>query len=135
MGGGRSMKGGVGSAAIALPGGLVVAAFVAVNAVGDVIDPASGQVVAGVRTPDGKRLADVRVLLKSGQIGRQSQQRPGGNTTIGLVATNATLSKSDVNRVALMADAGLARAINPAYTTGDGDTVFALATGRWKGEA
>jgi L-aminopeptidase/D-esterase-like protein len=134
MGGGRSMKGGIGSASIALPSGLTVAAIVALNAVGDIIDPTSGRVIAGVRTEDGKALADVRVLLRSGRLGRSSQPNPGEHTTIGLVATNARLSKADVNRVALMADAGFARAINPSFTTGDGDTVFALATGRWEGE-
>ena len=134
MGMGRSMKGGLGSAAITLPNGLVVAAIVAVNSVGDVIDPSTGQVVAGVRTEDGKGLADVRKLLRSGAIGRRPA-RAGENTTIGLVATNARLTKTEVNRVALMADDGFARAINPAHTTGDGDTVFALATGRWQGEA
>jgi L-aminopeptidase/D-esterase-like protein len=134
MAGGRSMKGGVGSAAIVLPSGLVVAAIVAVNAVGDIIDPSTGRVIAGVRTPDGKGLADVRTLLRSGALGSQAQATPGENTTIGLVATNARLSKNDINRVALMADDGFARAINPSHTTGDGDTVFALATGRWDGD-
>jgi L-aminopeptidase/D-esterase-like protein len=131
----RSMKGGVGSASIRLPNGLVVAALVAVNAVGDVIDPATGQVVAGVRTEDGKRLADVRKLLLDGSLLRAPAPRPGENTTIAVVATNARLSKADVNRVASMADDGLARAIVPAHTIGDGDTVFALATGRWDGQA
>ena len=135
MGGGRSMKGGLGSAAIALPDGLVVAAIVAVNAVGDVIDPETGAVVAGVRTEDGKGLADVRKLLRSGALGRRPQPRAGENTTIGLVATNARLTKTEVNRVAMMADDGFARAINPSHTTGDGDTVFSLATGRWEGQA
>ena len=135
MGGGRSMKGGLGSAAITLPNGLVVAAIVAVNAVGDVIDPTTGQVVAGVRTEDGKALADVRKLMRAGEIGRRTAPRAGENTTIGLVATNATLTKTEANRVALMADDGFARAINPSHTTGDGDTVFALATGRWQGQA
>jgi L-aminopeptidase/D-esterase-like protein len=125
------MKGGVGSAAISLPNGLVVGAIVAVNSVGDVIDPWTGQVVAGVRTADGK-LGDVRTLMRSGAIGRRAP-RAGENTTIGLVATNARLTKVEVNRIALMADDGLARAINPAHTVGDGDTVFALATGRWEG--
>lgn len=127
------MKGGVGSAAITLPDGLVVAAIVAVNSVGDIIDPSTGQVVAGVRTPDG-RLGDVRKLMRGGAIGRRGP-RSGENTTIGVVATNARLTKTDVNRVALMADDGFARAINPSHTVGDGDTVFALATGRWTGEA
>jgi L-aminopeptidase/D-esterase-like protein len=135
MTGGRPMKGGIGSAAIRWPNGLVVAAIVATNAVGDVIDPVSGRVVAGVRTADGKGLADVRTLLRNGDLGRQPQARPGEHTTIGLVATNARLSKSDVSRVALMADDGFAKAISPSHTTGDGDTIFALATGRWDGEA
>jgi L-aminopeptidase/D-esterase-like protein len=127
------MKGGIGSAAITLPNGLVVAAIVAVNAVGDIIDPTTGSVVAGARNPDGG-LADVRKLLRAGAIGARPAPRGGENTTIGLVATNARLTKADVNRVALMADDGFARAIYPAHTSGDGDTVFALATGRWDGE-
>lgn len=133
---GRSMKAGIGSAAIALPNGLVVGAVVAVNAVGDIIDPSTGATVAGVRTEDGKALADVRKLLRSGELMRSSQApRPGEATTIGVVATNARFSKADVARIALMADDGFARAIVPSHTTGDGDTVFALATGRWTGEA
>ena len=135
MGGGRSMKGGLGSAAVTLPNGLVVAAIVAVNAVGDVIDPHNGAVVAGVRSEDGKSLADVRTLLRSGALLNRPAPRAGENTTIGLVATNARLSKTDVNRIAMMADDGFARAINPSHTVGDGDTVFSLATGRWDGEA
>jgi L-aminopeptidase/D-esterase-like protein len=126
------MKAGIGSAAIALPNGLVVGAIVAVNAVGDIIDPHTGKVVAGSRNPD-NTLADVRKLLRGGEIG--TRPRAGENTTIGLVATNARLSKNDINRVALMADDGFARAINPSHTAGDGDTVFALATGRWTGDA
>lgn len=135
LGGGRSMKGGLGSAAITLPNGLVVAAIVAVNAAGDIVDPDTGRIVAGVRTEDGKSVADVRKLLRSGAVGRRPQPRAGENTTIGLVATNARLTKTEINRVALMADDGLARAITPSHTVGDGDTVFSLATGRWTGEA
>jgi len=131
----RSMKGGIGSASIRLPNGLVVGAIVAVNAVGDVIDPSSGQVVAGVRTMDGKALADARKLLRDGSLMRGAAPRAAENTTIAVVATNARLNKTEVNRVALMADDGLARAISPAHTSGDGDTVFALATGRWNGQA
>jgi L-aminopeptidase/D-esterase-like protein len=134
MGGGRSMKAGVGSASITLPNGLIVAAIVAVNAVGDIVDPSTGRIVAGVRGEDGKSLADVRTLLRSGALLKRPPARPGENTTIGLVATNARLSKVDVNRVAMMADDGFARAIQPSHTVGDGDTVFALATGRWDGE-
>ena len=131
----RSMKGGIGSASIALPGGLVVAALVAVNAVGDVIDPTTGQVVAGVRTADGKSLADARKLLRDGSLARAAAPRAAENTTLAVVATNARLTKTDANRVALMADDGLARALSPSHTIGDGDTVFALATGRWSGQA
>lgn len=135
MGGGRPMKGGLGSAAISLPNGLVVAAIVAVNAAGDIVDPESGRVFAGARTEDGKSLADVRKLLRAGRVGRRDQTRPGENTTIGVVATNARLTKTEINRVAAMADDGFARAINPSHTTGDGDTIFSLATGRWDGQA
>jgi L-aminopeptidase/D-esterase-like protein len=135
-GAGRAMKGGLGSASIALPNGLIVGAIAAVNAAGDIIDPATGKVVAGVRTEDGKGLADVRALIRAGTIGGPSAgPRAGGNTTIAVVATNARLSKAEMSRIALMADAALARAINPSHTTGDGDTVFALATNRWSGQA
>jgi L-aminopeptidase/D-esterase-like protein len=135
MGMGRSMKAGLGSAAIRLPNGLVVGAIVAVNAVGDIVDPQTGQIVAGVRTEDGKALADVRKLLRSGVLLQRPQPRPGENTTIGLVATNARLTKAEVARLALMGDDGLAKAIVPSHTVGDGDTVFSLATGRWQGTA
>ena len=125
------MKGGLGSASMRLPNGLVVGAIVAVNAAGDIIDPGSGQVVAGARGADGKP-ADVRKLMASGAL--LPRTRPGENTTIAVVATNARLTKAQVSRMALMADDGLARAINPSHTLGDGDTVFSLATGRWDGE-
>jgi L-aminopeptidase/D-esterase-like protein len=135
MGGRGGMKGGLGSAAIALPNGLVVAALVATNAAGDIVDSETGQVIAGARTADGKYLADVRKLLRAGTLGQSAAPRAGENTTLAVVATNARLTKTDINRVALMADDGFARAINPSHTTGDGDTVFALATGRWEGQA
>jgi L-aminopeptidase/D-esterase-like protein len=124
------MKAGVGSASIALANGLVVGAIVAVNAVGDIIDPVTGQVVAGVRNGDGT-LADARRILRESPA--PAAPRAGENTTIAIVATNARLTKEQTNRLALMADDGLARAINPAHTIGDGDTVFALATGTWDG--
>lgn len=128
---GRAMKAGLGSYAITLPNGLTVGAIVAVNAVGDIIDPDTGQVVAGVRNPDGT-LADARKLLRAGPP--PNPGRPGENTTIGLVATNAKLTKAQVHRMALMADDGFARAIFPSHTMGDGDTVFSLATGTWTGQ-
>ena len=126
-----AMKGGVGSASITLPNGLVVGAIVVVNAAGDVLDPTTGRVVGGVRNAGGA-LADVRALLRSaGSAG----PRPGENTTIGVVATNARLTKAQATRVASMADDGLARAIVPSHTEGDGDTMFAMATGTWTGQA
>jgi L-aminopeptidase/D-esterase-like protein len=125
-GSGRAMKGGIGSAAIRMPDGLIVAALVAVNAAGDVIDPATGKVVAGVRTADGKSLADARALLTSGAL--RQPARLGENTTLGVVATNATLTKTQATKVAEMAHDGFARAIYPSHTMGDGDIVFALAT-------
>jgi L-aminopeptidase/D-esterase-like protein len=128
----RAMKGGLGTAAITMPDGLIVAALVAVNAIGDVIDPATGKVIAGVRTQDGKSLADARTLLRSGAL---QQLRIGGNTTLGVVATNAALTKTQATKVAQMAHDGLARAISPAHTPADGDTVFALATGATSGAA
>jgi L-aminopeptidase/D-esterase-like protein len=124
----RAMKGGIGTAAISLPDGLVVAALVAVNARGDVVDPRTGQVVAGMRTDDGKQLADVRTLLRRGVL-KLPGPEPLQHTTIGVVATNATLTKAQATKVAQMAHDGLARAIVPAHTSGDGDAIFALATG------
>ena len=128
QGPGRAMKAGIGTAAITLPGGLVIAALAAVNALGDVVDPATGEVVAGVRTADGEGLADVRVLLRRGGPGGPGGH-PEGNTVIAVVATNAALTKTQASKVAQMAQDGLARAIVPAHTPYDGDTVFALATG------
>ena len=133
LGAARAMKGGVGTASITLPDGLVVAALVAVNAVGDVIDPATGAVVAGVRASDGLTLADARALLRAGAT--RPAARTGENTTIGVVATNARLTKAQASKVAQMAHDGYARAIAPVHTMGDGDTIFALATGRLDGEA
>lgn len=124
----RAMKAGIGSAAITLPNGLIVAALAAVNARGDVIDPSTGQVIAGMRTEDGKALADVRRRLKSGALNLPLPE-PLQHTTLGVVATNATLTKTQATRIAQMAHDGLARAISPAHTSADGDAIFALATG------
>jgi L-aminopeptidase/D-esterase-like protein len=128
----HAMKGGVGSASIRLPDGLVVAALVAVNARGDVIDPATGKVVAGVRTPDGRHLADARELLRQGAPAPASAAE---NTTLGVVATNATLTKTEAALVARMAHDGFARAIAPVHTPSDGDVIFALATAKRAGAA
>lgn len=129
-GAGGPMKAGIGTAALRTSGGAVVAALMAVNAVGDVIDPSTGRVVAGVRTPDGRALADVRRLLRQGGFPESS---PGQNTTIGVVATDAVLTKVQATKVAQMAHDGLARAIVPAHTPSDGDTIFVVATGRHPG--
>ena len=128
----RAMKGGIGTASIALPGGVVVAAIVAVNAVGDVIDPASGAVVAGIRADNGGGFTDARklILSRTGLVGAS-----GENTTIGVVATNASLTKAQAAKLAQMAHDGLARAVYPAHTPWDGDTIFSLATGEVAGEA
>jgi L-aminopeptidase/D-esterase-like protein len=128
-GAGGPMKGGVGTASVGGPSGadaLIVTALVVVNAVGDVIDPRTGTLVAGVRTPDGKGLADARTLMRRGTA---APPKPGQNTTIGVVATNARLTKVQATKVAQMAQDGLARAIYPSHTMADGDTMFALATG------
>jgi L-aminopeptidase/D-esterase-like protein len=122
----RAMKGGVGSAAIVLPDGLAVAALVAVNAWGDVVDPRTGEILAGTRGDDDGSLADTRRLLRAGV---RMPQRPGQNTTLGVVATNARLTKTQATKVAQMAHDGLARAVIPAHTPLDGDTIFALSTG------
>jgi L-aminopeptidase/D-esterase-like protein len=129
----RPMKGGLGSASLRMPNGLVVGAIVAVNSVGDIVDPYTGKVVAGSINAD-DTFADVRQLIRSGAL-MQPRPRAGENTTIGVVATNARMTKAEVTKMAQMADDGYARAINPAHTMGDGDTIFALATGRWDGEA
>ena len=130
----RAMKGGLGTASISLQDGLVVAALVAVNARGDIIDPANGKLVAGMRTDDGKALADVRQWMRAPRQ-QMPAVEPLQHTTIGVVATNAVLTKTQATKVAQMAHDGLARAIVPAHTTNDGDAIFALATGTRTGPA
>ena len=121
----RAMKSGIGTASVTLENGITVAALVAVNALGDVVDPSTGRVIAGVRAEDGTTLLDARTLLREGAVDGQ----PGANTTIAVVATNLALSKADINKVAQMAHDGLARTIYPVHTALDGDAVFALTTG------
>jgi L-aminopeptidase/D-esterase-like protein len=136
--GDRAMKGGIGSAAIALPDGLIVAAIVAVNAAGNVMNPGTGQFIAGGRTADGGGIADLRALLHGGARGGATVGSPSRNalpaatlqnTTIGVVATNAVLTKAQATKVAQMAHDGYARAIYPSHLMVDGDAIFALATG------
>ncbi len=122
----RAMKGGIGSASIRV-GGVTVAALVAVNATGDIVDPAAGRIVAGARGADGSGLAGSVAAFLRGEW--SERLRAGTATTIGVVATDAQLDKAQAHKLASMAHDGLARTIHPAHTPLDGDTLFALATG------
>ena len=126
----RAMKSGVGTAALEMQNGLIVAALVIANPLGDVIDPADGRIVAGARNASGRGFADARRIVRSGA----PRGRFGDNSTIGIIATNARLTKAQASYLAQMADDGYARAIWPIHTVVDGDTVFAIATGARSGE-
>jgi L-aminopeptidase/D-esterase-like protein len=129
----RALKGGVGTASEVLDTGVVVAALAAVNAVGGIRDGRTGEVVAGPRG-DGAGFLDVDALLRTGR-GRRRAPEQAENTTIAVVATNAALTKTQVNRIATVAHDGFARAIWPVHTRADGDVIFALATGEQPVEA
>ena len=122
-----SSPGGVGSACKYLDSGLTVAAIVVVNALGNIVNPETGEIVAGGKEDGG--FVDITERLLDANLVH------GTNTTIGVVATNATLSVTEVNRVAEMAHDGMARAIRPSHTMFDGDTLFALATGAHAGSS
>ena len=122
----RAMKGGIGSAAVRV-NGITVGAIVACNALGDVVDPSNGAVIAGARTPDGKALLNIREAVLRGEA--PQTLLAGTNTTIGVVATDAVLTKAQAHRLAQVSHDGLARAINPVHTMSDGDAMFALGTG------
>lgn len=123
----QAMKSGLGSASIRVGNtGIVVGALVAVNAVGDVVDPKTGKIIAGARKPDGSGFMDSMARIRDGYSVRIEA---GKNTTIGVVATNVALDKAQATKVAQMAHDGLARTINPVHTPNDGDTIFAVATG------
>jgi L-aminopeptidase/D-esterase-like protein len=123
----RAMAGGIGTASMRV-GGITVAALVVVNATGDVIEPASGQVLAGARKSAASHqpVHSTRALLR-GELAQRLQA--GAATTIGVVATDAALDKAQCTKLATMAHDGLARSISPIHTPYDGDTLFALATG------
>jgi len=121
----RCMKGGLGSAS-RRSGGVIVGAVVAVNAFGDIVDPTGARIVAGARALRGGGFADTVEVMTS-FIGRTALSLT--STVIGVVATNAKLSKAEVNVVASMAHDGLARVVRPCHTPFDGDTIFSLATG------
>jgi L-aminopeptidase/D-esterase-like protein len=141
LGIGQAMKGGIGSAAMEIGAGVQVAAIIAVNAFGDVVDPDSAEIIAGARSLKkgpimiGKgRFADTMKVMKTlaGRSIMSLAQR--GNTVIGVVATNAKFDKEGATKVARMAMNGIARSIRPANTMLDGDTIFALATGKRKAD-
>ncbi|MBI2460110.1 MAG: P1 family peptidase [Candidatus Rokubacteria bacterium] len=122
----RAMKGGLGSASLEV-GEVVVGALVAVNAFGDVRDPESGRLLAGTRTsPDSRDLLDTARALREGAPPPAFR---GLHTTIGVVATDARLTKPQAAVLAGLAHLGLARTLSPPHTTVDGDTLFALSTG------
>jgi L-aminopeptidase/D-esterase-like protein len=137
----QAMKSGIGSASIDL-GGIAIGALAAVNAFGDVIDPETGQIIAGARrilespreSGSAGIFADTMKVLQNLSRTQQVGFSQGQNTVIGIVATNAALNKEQANKVAQMAQDGLARTIRPAHTMVDGDTVFALSTGRQKAD-
>jgi len=122
----RAMKGGIGSASVKV-GAITVAALIAVNAIGDIVDPRTGCVIAGARTADGTALLDSMAALLRGEL--PARALAGMATTIGVIATDAALSKAQANKLATMAHDGLAHSIRPVHTMTDGDTLFALATG------
>jgi L-aminopeptidase/D-esterase-like protein len=123
----RAMKGGIGTASVTVDG-VTVGALVACNALGDVVDPSTGQVIAGARTANGKKLLDSRKAILRGDL--LKPLLAGTNTTIGVIATDAVITKVQAQRLAQMGHDGLARSINPVHTMSDGDTLFALGTGR-----
>jgi L-aminopeptidase/D-esterase-like protein len=145
-----AMKSGLGTASIEIGGGVLVGAIVAVNAFGDVLDPATGQIIAGARPAKigpmkfgglsraqsrGKdQFADTMQVMKSFAGRTILGIATRSNTVIAVVATNARFDKAQATKVAQMAHDGLARAIRPAHTLLDGDTIFALATGQKKAD-
>ena len=142
LGPGQSMKSGIGTASMEIGAGIILGAIVAVNSFGDVIDPKSGNIIAGARAAKAGPVhlgssvyfADTLRIMRT-LVGRSALNFASrSNTVIGVVATNARLDKSQTNKVAQMAHNGLARTIQPAHTMFDGDTIFALSTGRKKAD-
>jgi L-aminopeptidase/D-esterase-like protein len=142
LGAGGAMKVGIGTASVDLGGGLVVGAIVAANPLGDILDPETGEILAGARPAkvgpvsvggEGP-FADTLIMMK-GMLGKTALKFAArGNTVIGVVATNAALDKEQANKVAQMAQDGIARAVRPAHTMFDGDTIFAMSTGGKKAD-
>jgi L-aminopeptidase/D-esterase-like protein len=132
MGAGRAMKGGLGTAALRTSDGLIVAALVVVNASGSIVDPRTGRPVAGVRAADGRSLEEPFAIVRRGVVAAAPGRE---NTTLGVVVTNARLTKAQAMKVAEMAHDGFARTIVPSHTPADGDIIFTLATGARAGDA
>lgn len=120
----RPFKSGIGTASLRLPGGATIGAIVAVNAAGDVYDPHTGELIGGATTPEGKMICAGDALYAANAISGFT-----GNTTIGVIATDARLNREQTNRLAMLAHDGYARAIRPVHLPVDGDTVFAASTG------
>jgi L-aminopeptidase/D-esterase-like protein len=134
----QAMKSGIGTASVEIGGGVIVAAMMVVNAFGDVWDPETKCIISGARTisrkPELNKFADTLQTMKS-YIGRTTISFASHqNTVIGVVATNANLTKEEVNKVAQMSHNGIAATIRPAHTMFDGDTIFALSLGKRKGD-
>ena len=123
----RAMKGGIGSSSISIENGPTVGAVVAVNAIGGVYEAATGRIIAGPRVEDGSSILDAMEVTIS-STPAPTQLVTASNTTIGVVATDASLNKEQANKLAAAAQDGVALAIRPAHLMGDGDTMFALAT-------
>jgi L-aminopeptidase/D-esterase-like protein len=125
----RAMRGGIGTATL-MVGGVTTSALVVVNAVGDIVDPDTGQLVAGARTaPDALRLAGTVTALLAAGAPNHPAPPAGAATTIGVILTDAALTKAQATRLAQVAHDGLARSINPVHTPMDGDTLFVAGTG------
>jgi|SRR5688572_18976664 len=120
---GLPMKGGIGTASLRIGDGIVVGALVAVNCVGNVVDPGNGRIIAGSRSPRGRGFVDVSEWIRGGIPSETT------NTTIGVIATNVRFNKAQMKKIAQMGHDGMARTINPVHTPWDGDTLFAMATG------
>jgi L-aminopeptidase/D-esterase-like protein len=136
----RAMKGGVGTSSIRGPNGLIVGVLLVVNAFGDVLDPGSNQILAGAReSQKGFQLANSAKWIKLGvtrkQFGAITPSEPATfNTTLGVIATNANLTKKEVHQVAQIAHSGLAKTISPFHTTFDGDLIFTISYGKKKAD-
>jgi L-aminopeptidase/D-esterase-like protein len=123
----QAMKSGIGTASLTLGSGVVVAALIAVNALGDVIDPSNGQIVAGARkSPTSREFANSAAVMRHGL----PMPATGGHTVIGVVATNARLDRVQTNKLAALGSLGVARTISPVNTMADGDITFAISLGK-----